>query len=243
MPLFTGTPLRARLYSGWGLTALDIARIVGLSYATFWLGFWVLAGASFLIEPIAVPARLHLPMASARPVGVRVPGDRAGLPRRDVLPAAAGGDQGDGARHSAAGHGADADRRRLSRLVAGRRGALRPASRGLEHHAVPLPRRLPLRPGRRAPLPRAGGARGVREHDGACCCRTCRTLSSWPPWWPIAPSITSCRCCWRRRLSGRTRWCGGASRSASWRACSAAGRRTWCRRSSPSPPSLAAPSF
>jgi phosphatidylglycerol lysyltransferase len=70
MPLFTGTPLRARLYSGWGLTALDIARIVVLSYATFWLGFLGLAGVSFLLEPIAVPARLHLPMASARPVGV-----------------------------------------------------------------------------------------------------------------------------------------------------------------------------
>ncbi|HEV7505304.1 MAG TPA: bifunctional lysylphosphatidylglycerol flippase/synthetase MprF [Thermoanaerobaculia bacterium] len=70
MPLFTGTPLRARLYSGWGLTALDIARIVVLSYATFWLGFLGLAGASFLLEPIAVPARLHLPVASAWPVGV-----------------------------------------------------------------------------------------------------------------------------------------------------------------------------
>ncbi|HEX4962107.1 MAG TPA: bifunctional lysylphosphatidylglycerol flippase/synthetase MprF [Thermoanaerobaculia bacterium] len=69
MPLFTGTPLRARLYSGWGLTALDIARIVLLSYATFWLGFLGLAGVAFLLEPIAVPARLHLPVASARPVG------------------------------------------------------------------------------------------------------------------------------------------------------------------------------
>ncbi len=69
MPLFTGTPLRARLYSGWGMTALDIARLVIFSYATFWLGFLSLSGVAFLLEPIAVPELLRLPMASARPIG------------------------------------------------------------------------------------------------------------------------------------------------------------------------------
>jgi phosphatidylglycerol lysyltransferase len=69
MPLFTGTPLRARLYSGWGMTAIDITRVVLFSYITFWLGFIGLSGAAFLLEPIAVPGLLHLPMASARPVG------------------------------------------------------------------------------------------------------------------------------------------------------------------------------
>ena len=70
MPLFTGTPLRARLYSGWGMTAIDITRVVLFSYITFWLGFVGLSGGAFLLEPIAVPSLLHLPMASARPVGV-----------------------------------------------------------------------------------------------------------------------------------------------------------------------------
>jgi phosphatidylglycerol lysyltransferase len=70
MPLFTGTPLRARLYSGWGMTAIDITRVVLFSYITFWLGFIGLSGAAFLLDPIAVPALLHLPLASARPVGV-----------------------------------------------------------------------------------------------------------------------------------------------------------------------------
>jgi phosphatidylglycerol lysyltransferase len=70
LPLFTGTPLRARLYSGWGMTAIDITRVVLFSYITFWLGFIGLSGSAFLLEPIAVPALLHLPMASARPVGV-----------------------------------------------------------------------------------------------------------------------------------------------------------------------------
>lgn len=70
LPLFTGTPLRARLYSGWGMTAIDITRVVLFSYITFWLGFIGLSGSAFLLEPIAVPALLHLPMASARPVGI-----------------------------------------------------------------------------------------------------------------------------------------------------------------------------
>ncbi|HEY0555661.1 MAG TPA: bifunctional lysylphosphatidylglycerol flippase/synthetase MprF [Thermoanaerobaculia bacterium] len=69
MPLFTGTPLRARLYSGWGMTAIDITRVVLFSYITFWLGFIGLSGAAFLLDPVAVPALLHLPVASARPVG------------------------------------------------------------------------------------------------------------------------------------------------------------------------------
>jgi phosphatidylglycerol lysyltransferase len=69
LPLFTGTPLRARLYSGWGMTAIDITRVVLFSYITFWLGFIGLSGAAFLLDPIAVPALLHLPMATARPVG------------------------------------------------------------------------------------------------------------------------------------------------------------------------------
>ena len=70
LPLFTGTPMRARLYSGWGMTAIDITRVVLFSYITFWLGFIGLSGAAFLFDPIAVPALLHLPVATARPVGV-----------------------------------------------------------------------------------------------------------------------------------------------------------------------------
>lgn len=69
LPLFTGTPLRARFYSGWGLTGLDITRIVLFSYVTFWLGFFGLSGAAFLREPIAIPGLLHLPLASVRPFG------------------------------------------------------------------------------------------------------------------------------------------------------------------------------
>lgn len=69
LSLFTGTPLRVRFYSGWGLTGLDITRIMLFGYVTFWLGFCGLSGAAFLAEPIAIPKLLHLPVASARPFG------------------------------------------------------------------------------------------------------------------------------------------------------------------------------
>jgi phosphatidylglycerol lysyltransferase len=69
MPLLTGMPLRARLYTGWGLNAVDIGRLVLFGYATFWLGFSALAGTAFLAEPIALPARLDLPFATVRPAG------------------------------------------------------------------------------------------------------------------------------------------------------------------------------
>jgi phosphatidylglycerol lysyltransferase len=67
--LLTGTPLRARLYTRWGFSALDVGRLVLFCYATFWLGFCGLAGAAFLADPISLPSRLRLPIATVRPLG------------------------------------------------------------------------------------------------------------------------------------------------------------------------------
>ncbi|HZF12203.1 MAG TPA: bifunctional lysylphosphatidylglycerol flippase/synthetase MprF [Thermoanaerobaculia bacterium] len=68
-PLFTGTPLRVRLYSGWGLSALDVTRVVTFSFLTFWLGVLTLAGVTFVIEPHAVEQVLHLQVWAARALG------------------------------------------------------------------------------------------------------------------------------------------------------------------------------
>jgi phosphatidylglycerol lysyltransferase len=62
-PLFTGTALRMRLYTGWGLSTLEVARVLGLSLVTFWLGFLTLTGGALLLEPLALPAAL--PFAGA----------------------------------------------------------------------------------------------------------------------------------------------------------------------------------
>jgi phosphatidylglycerol lysyltransferase len=67
--LISGGSVRLRLYSGWGLSAFAITKVIAFCGVTFWLGFLTLAGAVFTLEPVAVPAALHLPLASARPLG------------------------------------------------------------------------------------------------------------------------------------------------------------------------------
>ena len=67
--LFTGIPIRFRLYSGWGFSAIEVARIVGFCVLTFWVGFLTTAGVVFLVEPLQVPASFHLPFGSAHLLG------------------------------------------------------------------------------------------------------------------------------------------------------------------------------
>jgi phosphatidylglycerol lysyltransferase len=69
-PLFTGTPIRARLYSGWGLSALQVTRIVVFCFLTFWLGFGTLSGFVFLAEPLPIPSSWHIHLTTARPLGI-----------------------------------------------------------------------------------------------------------------------------------------------------------------------------
>ena len=68
--LVSGGSVRLRLYSGWGLSTLAITRVIAYCGVTFWLGFLTLAGAVFVATPLALPPSLHVPFASARPVGV-----------------------------------------------------------------------------------------------------------------------------------------------------------------------------
>jgi phosphatidylglycerol lysyltransferase len=67
--LLTGTPVRARLYSGWGLSAPQVTRVVVFCFLTFWLGFITLGGVVFLLEPLALPQGFYFGIATARPLG------------------------------------------------------------------------------------------------------------------------------------------------------------------------------
>jgi phosphatidylglycerol lysyltransferase len=69
-PLFTGTPIRARLYAGWGLSAIQVTQVVLFCFVTFWLGFFTLGGTVFLLEPLPLPTTWGLHVATARPLGV-----------------------------------------------------------------------------------------------------------------------------------------------------------------------------
>lgn len=56
--IISGTSVRYRFYSRWGLGAEDISRIVVFYTGTFWLGFLVLAGWSLAFDPL--PGMKHL---------------------------------------------------------------------------------------------------------------------------------------------------------------------------------------
>ena len=69
LSMVAGGSVRYRLYSGWGLSPGEVARVIGFCIITLWLGFFALCSLVFLYEPLTLPQALHLPFSSARPIG------------------------------------------------------------------------------------------------------------------------------------------------------------------------------
>jgi len=70
MSMIAGASVRYRLYSAWGLSAVQITQVVAFCTLTLWLGFFTLGGMVFLTEPLTIPSALHLPIHSAPLIGV-----------------------------------------------------------------------------------------------------------------------------------------------------------------------------
>jgi len=70
MSMIAGASVRYRLYSAWGLSTLQITQVVAFCTLTLWLGFFTLGGAVFVIEPLRIPAAIHLPLTSLRAIGI-----------------------------------------------------------------------------------------------------------------------------------------------------------------------------
>ena len=68
--LVTGSAIRYRFYSSWGISPLAIAQIIAFANFTFWLGMFAVAGIILLANPLKIPTQLHLPFTTARPIGV-----------------------------------------------------------------------------------------------------------------------------------------------------------------------------
>ncbi|GIX00971.1 MAG: hypothetical protein KatS3mg111_4303 [Pirellulaceae bacterium] len=49
--VFGGTPVRVRLYSGWGMSSQEIVRMIVFIAAAFWVGLFTLSGTLFLVTP------------------------------------------------------------------------------------------------------------------------------------------------------------------------------------------------
>jgi phosphatidylglycerol lysyltransferase len=67
--MLAGASVRYRLYSNWGLSALEITKVVAFCTLTLWLGFFALGGMVFVLEPLAIPIALHIPFATVQPLG------------------------------------------------------------------------------------------------------------------------------------------------------------------------------
>ena len=59
--VFTGGAVRYRIYSAWGLTAIDVAKICFIAGLTFWLGNVAVLGLGIAYEPWAASAIDQLP--------------------------------------------------------------------------------------------------------------------------------------------------------------------------------------
>jgi uncharacterized membrane protein YbhN (UPF0104 family) len=70
LSMIAGASVRFRLYSSWGLSTLEITKVVAFCTLTLWLGFFFLGGVVFLVEPMTVPQALHLPFTSIHTLGV-----------------------------------------------------------------------------------------------------------------------------------------------------------------------------
>jgi len=76
--LVGGVATRARLYSKAGLDEVTIAQVLGMSVATNWLGYGLVAGGLFAAGVIVPPARLHLGAGTLQALGVVMMGLAAG---------------------------------------------------------------------------------------------------------------------------------------------------------------------
>lgn len=68
--LLSGSAIRYRFYTTWGISAPQIAQIIAFCNLSFWLGLLTLGGVLFVVEPIDIPAGLSLPFGSLKSVGV-----------------------------------------------------------------------------------------------------------------------------------------------------------------------------
>jgi phosphatidylglycerol lysyltransferase len=68
--LLGGATIRYRLYTAWGLSSVDIIKLVFIVGWSFWIGVFALAGVSFILDPLTIDPQLHLPLRSTVPLGI-----------------------------------------------------------------------------------------------------------------------------------------------------------------------------
>jgi phosphatidylglycerol lysyltransferase len=62
-------PVRYRVYSAYGLSTVQIVQLSMMLGITFWIGEFALAGVAFVLAPISIPPKLHLPFETVYGLG------------------------------------------------------------------------------------------------------------------------------------------------------------------------------
>ncbi|PSN18095.1 hypothetical protein C7271_14330 [filamentous cyanobacterium CCP5] len=68
--LLSGSAIRYRFYTAWGLTAGQIGQIIAFCNLSFWIGLFAVGGLVFTADPLSVPGILHLPFNTVHPLGI-----------------------------------------------------------------------------------------------------------------------------------------------------------------------------
>jgi len=68
--VFTAGAIRYRIYSPWGLTVLDIAKMAFITGLTFWLGNTFVLGVGMAYDPAAAAGVNQLPLWANRMIGL-----------------------------------------------------------------------------------------------------------------------------------------------------------------------------
>jgi glycosyltransferase 2 family protein len=68
--VFTGGAVRYRIYSAWGLDAIEVAKLCFIAGLTFWLGNLTMLGFGFAYHPQAASAIDQLPLWVNRTLGI-----------------------------------------------------------------------------------------------------------------------------------------------------------------------------
>jgi hypothetical protein len=67
-PLLSSSAIRYRFYASWGLSPMEIAKIIAFCNLSFGLGALAIGGVIFAIEPSAITSILHLPPNLVKPL-------------------------------------------------------------------------------------------------------------------------------------------------------------------------------
>jgi len=69
-PILAGASVRYRLYSNWGLSVLEIAKVVAFYTLTQWLGLFSIGSMVLVLEPMGIPPGSYIPFHTTLPLGV-----------------------------------------------------------------------------------------------------------------------------------------------------------------------------